>query len=279
MDVCRRISVDRTRGLEFLSSSLPSRHTQHPSWTRGIDVSLGFPEDLIVISSDLVHFDVNEACLLKMSSNMFNGLIPFNQELEECGRGNKQGAHGAHELYLPESGSVLNTLFFATYNRTSVGASNTSLSDLSLALVALKKYGVSLEAATSEHSFMFSAFEHHCSLSPTIALEVYAIGASHTPDLHALAVYASQFLLSLDLSTIADETVEMLDSIYLRKLIMLHDERIQEFKQYLVSPPQLHEPNPHCDDVGGGALLQAWTQAKAAAEVARKIVGNPFRHQ
>ncbi|KLO19884.1 hypothetical protein SCHPADRAFT_898455 [Schizopora paradoxa] len=280
--LCNFASVDSKEMQRLAPAPLPITHTQHPNWTGGADDLLYVYEDLTIISSDLVHFRVHQARLLKTSSNMFNGLFPSSgaqdfgepkqddnlKETEPRSTNDEQDheeqkleGDSERTLYLPESGSVLNTLFCAAYNRSPVDASHTSLSDLSLAVAALKKYGVPLETAAAERSFMFSAFASHCASSPSFALEVYVIGAAHAPDLHALAVYASQFLLSLDLSTVSDETASALGVVYLRKLIALHFERVEQFKRQLVCLPQLHKPNVYCGASGGEALLRAWSLA------------------
>lgn len=254
---------------------LPPVHTDHPIWTGGAASLLGVPEDLAIISSDLVHFHVNQTYLLAMSSNMFNGFLPHTipqhfEELEPDGEGSRawtQDEQGRNILYLPESGKVLNILLFATYNRTpivgQVAASDVSLPDLDMAVAALKTYGIPIQSAISENSLMFAAFASHCQRSLTSALRVYAIAASYSPDLHALAVYASRFLLSLNLATVTDQLANELGPVYVRRLFSLHLERVQEFKRLMVGIPQAHGPLPYCNDTSGRTLNEAWAFATA----------------
>ncbi len=180
----------------------------------------------------------------------------WEQHLEE--------ANNQDVIYVPEAASVINILLFAAYDRkptTSVlDVARTSLSDLRLAIAALKKYGISVHASVSETSLMFAAFASYC---PIAALQVYTIAASNAPDLHALAVYASQFLLSLDLSTLDDEVVVEMSPLYLQKLFLLHIKRDKEFKRLIGFLPRPHRLLPHCADTDGMALKEAWAFAMA----------------
>lgn len=258
--------VAETPGVESLAP-LPTQRTHHPNWTQRTDNLLGVPEDLTIISSDLVHFHVHQTYLLAMSSNMFNGLLPLvsSQRLEEETQDSEEQRQNV--LNLPESGAVLNILFFATYGGTptagQVTASDISLSNLSLALEALKTYGIPVQTAVSAGSLTFGAFASHCQNSPSSALQVYANAAAHAPGLHPLAVFASQFLLSLSLSTVTEEIACTMGPVYLRRLFSLHLERVQEFKQLMLGLPQPHGPEPPCNDTEGRALREAWALATA----------------
>ncbi len=97
----------------------------------------------------------------------------------------------------------------------------------------------------------------HCQHS---ALDVYALAASHAPNLHHLATYASSFLLSVEFPKITDEKVVTMGPIYLRQLYMLLSERTREFKQLLLPLPQFHAPTQQCDTK---ALKEAWRVAIA----------------
>ncbi|KLO19880.1 hypothetical protein SCHPADRAFT_44548 [Schizopora paradoxa] len=234
-------------------------------------------EDLTITSCDSVRFCVHESYLLAISSNLFGGFLPVvgSRQIQPRREGlqhNDNELRNKDEqeqrlLHLSESGSVLNILLCAAYGKPLVaGQAHSpyiSLSDLSLAVAALKKYGIPMQTATSERSLMFSAFAFHCSNGTASALRVYAVAASYAPDMHNLAVYASQFLLSLKLSSVTDEIADEIGAVYLRKLFTLHLVRTQAFKRLLIHPPQLHRPNPYCNEDGGGALREAWDSVKA----------------
>ncbi|KLO19883.1 hypothetical protein SCHPADRAFT_45125 [Schizopora paradoxa] len=238
-------------------------HTTHCEWRGGSGNLLGLPEDITIISSDLVHFHVHQSYLLAASTNMFNDLLPLAgfAVLFEEPESSAEGVQ-AIALHIPETGAVVNLLLFAAYNRTaaegSLDVSELSLPVISSTIYALKTYGIPLQSSLSEGSILLSAFGFHCSRSTVTALQVYTFAASHAPDLHALAVYASEFLLSLNLASVTDEMANAMDATYLRRLFSLHIERVQGFKRLIVSHPQPHGPQPHCSDTDGRALKEAW---------------------
>jgi len=241
--------------------------TVHPNWKLGSCNFMGIPEDVTVVSLDLIQFHVHQTCLLAATSNLFNGFMPiasgllrqqldWEQDVEEV--------QGLAIINLPEVASVINVLLFAVYNRipstSALDVSSTSLSDMRLVIVALKTYGIPIQTSVSETSLIFATFGSYC---PIAALQVYTIAASNAPDLHALAVYASQFLLSLDLSTISDEVAVEMGPSYLRRLFVLHMERVHVLKRLVVVLPRPHRSSPHCDDTDGVALKEAWAYATA----------------
>ena len=89
---------------------------------------------------------------------------------------------------------------------------------------------------------------------------MYALAASHAPDLHHIAVHASRFLLSIEFSRITDEMASSMGPIYLLRLYTLLTGRTREFKRLLISAPKPHEPLPQCDSK---ILREAWTLATA----------------
>jgi len=112
---------------------------------------MGIPEDMTVISVDLVHFHVHQACILAASTNLFNGNVPIAGLLLQLSENDDEDVRSKDEYglditKLPECGSVINVLLFAVYNRvpvpTQVEASNVSLSDLGVAIVSLTTYGI-----------------------------------------------------------------------------------------------------------------------------------------
>jgi len=245
--------------------------TVHPNWKMGSSNLMGIPEDVTIVSLDLVRFHAHQACLLAASSNLFNGLMPIignvlqqHEPRQDTVEASSKDEHGLDIINLPEVAPVINVLLFAAYNRmpsTSIlDVSSTSLSDLRLAVAALKTYGIPVQGSLAETSLVFAIFASYC---PIAALQVYTIAASNAPDMHAVAVYASQFLLSLDLSIITDEMADEMGPLYVQKLFSLHLERVQEFKRLIVRLPRPHRSSPHCKDTNGVALREAWAYASA----------------
>lgn len=227
----------------------------HPDWTAAT-MNIHAPCDLLLVSVDSLRFHVHQGRLGAASTNSFGDKLPM-----PLIRADEQGSsgHGLPVLNLPYIGAVLNILLYIVYNRVGrIRNPDPSLSDLSSTFLALKEYGAPLEASLSESSRLFGLFSSMCeSGSP---LDVYATAAFHAPDLHHVAVYASQFLLTLDLYSVTDELADKMGAVYLRRLFMLHVGRVDEFKKLIVGPPRAHTPTQQCN---AGTLLQVWALATA----------------
>ncbi len=97
------------------------------------------------------------------------------------------------------------------------------------------------------------------------------------PHLHPLAMYASSFLHSLDFSEISEEMTAAIGSIYLRRLYALLSERTREFKQLLLSAPNLHVPDQQCDTQSfqkAMGLAFAYLMWSAAPDVKDVVMDN-----
>ncbi len=189
------------------------------------------PEDLVIMSSDSLQFYVHQNYLASISFNGFGGNIPLPPVCYE----GLTAPLNLPILYSQYSGAILKLILLAMYN-TDVEATEpiATLAELSSSISALKAYGIPLQTYITTSSLIFTSFSSYCH-QPSHALTVYAIASSDCPGLHHLAVYASQFLLSLDLSSITDEMARQLDAVYLHKLFILHMNRVQEFKQLAVT--------------------------------------------
>lgn len=221
------------------------------------------PADLILASVDSIRFHVHQDWLVAASINSFSGelSLPLRRDVAIIDTGiSATGDQGLPVLDLPYAGAVVNLLLCAVYNRTASDSTqhpNTSLADLSDVVPALKEYGIPLQTSFAAPSVLYALMSSYC---PHSALTVYAIAASHAPELHHLAEHASQFLLSFDLSTLTDEMASRMGAIYLRRLFMLHIDRAQAFRRLVLTPPNAHAPVARCDS---GSLKQAWALATA----------------
>ncbi|KLO19893.1 hypothetical protein SCHPADRAFT_935016 [Schizopora paradoxa] len=194
--------------------------------------------DLILSSSDAITFQVHRDHLLAASTN------GFNEKLSACKLEPDTEAVDRPTLVLPYSSVVLNVLLRVIYKEEGhLRVENTSLVDVSSAIHAFK-----------------DVLAFHCQLSPSVALEVCVLAASHAPDLHHIAVHASRFLLSIKFSRITDEIAAFMGPTYLLRLCQLLTGRTQEFKRLLLPTPQLHKPVPQCDT---RVLREAWTLVTA----------------
>ncbi|KLO17658.1 hypothetical protein SCHPADRAFT_886818 [Schizopora paradoxa] len=227
----------------------------HQDWSAAT-MNAFAPCDLLLVSMDSIQFHVHQGRLGAASTNSFNGKLPLPLIRSDD---HGTGGHGLPVLNVPYIGVVLNITLYIMYNRVGrIENPNPLLSDLSSTVLALKEFGAPLEASLSESSLLFGLFSSMCdSGSP---LDVYATAASHAPDLHHVAVYASQFLLTLDLYSITDDVADKMGAVYLRRLFMLHVGRVMEFKKLITGPPETHAPTSQCN---ADTLLQVWALATA----------------
>ena len=248
-------------------SSIPSTH---PDWMLDRRIIGHDPLDLTIVSSDLVHFHVHSHRLLANSSNNFNGRLshPLSSHLD---------GHDFPTLKEAESGRILNVVLHVIYGTTEhIRSSQTTLSltDILSVISTLQLYGISIRGVADPSSALFDAIVAHCPYSP---LAVYIIGAKYNQDLHHIAKHASQYLLSLDLSSISDEAASDMGSVYLKRLVLLHTTRIREFKRIVSQSPPLHTPQQSCDSTplarvwGLGSAYLAWI---ASADVEESVIDN-----
>jgi len=122
---------------------------------------MGEPEDMTIVSADLVQFHVHQACILAASTNLFNGLMPIArphlQQLESRDGDEEVRSKDEHDLLpiinVPEPGTVISVLLFAVYNRAPIPdqlkASELSLSELRMAIASLKTYGMPVQTSVT----------------------------------------------------------------------------------------------------------------------------------
>ncbi|KLO19882.1 hypothetical protein SCHPADRAFT_45304 [Schizopora paradoxa] len=251
-----RIAIADAQKRDLLLASPAAVATPHirRDWTTATDDNA--PPDLTLSSSDSVTFRVHQDHLLAASTNEFSKKLSPPQ-LEKL----NVNAANAPTLTLPYPSAVVHILLHVVYKEDGRLRDETpSLADISSAIRALKECGIPSKRSILDSSLLFGIMASHCKLSPLAALEVYTLAASHAPDLHHVAVYASRFLLPLRFSRITDEIAASMGAVYLLRLSQLLVGRTQEFKRLLLPTPQLHKPLPHCDT---RVLREAWTLVTA----------------
>jgi len=220
------------------------------SFFPGAQVS-GPAPDLILVSSDNVHFYVNSPVLLCASENGFNFMLPATtpEGRDYFGRG--------PILAIPELASVLSIILHTIYDIPCPQCSP-SFDTLVEVVSIMKTYGISpkhaITPSTSVHGFLLG----HAATRP---LELFAL-ASHN-DLYELAVSASSFLLSMTLSTLSDEMAEQIGPVYLKRLFFMHLGRAEVLRKILLPPPYPHTSTPTCSYQQQKYLTSAWTLASA----------------
>ncbi|KAH7928267.1 hypothetical protein BV22DRAFT_1030922 [Leucogyrophana mollusca] len=239
------------RSVSFESSIIPPQHDAENTFF----VSTAFPSgsiispcppDLILLSSDSVYFYVHRSVLEGASDNAFN--------LSHISFPSSSDGSADPVITVPESSMILTVVLLTVYGLSSSRYSP-SLEDLSAAVESLDANSLPLTQFISPLTPLLLAY------APGRALEVYTLAARYNLD--ELAVAASGYLLSLNLSSLTDEMAEQIGPIYLRRLFMLHFERLEALKRILMPPPHPHPATPACQFGDQSKLTRAWTLATA----------------
>ena len=204
--------------------------------------------DLVLLSSDNVHFYVHRALILAESRNTFGGLLAPTPPPDDG---------STPTVPIPERADVLNIVAHAIY-RLPVAHFMPPFDSISAAFDALVRYGVPLAPLCPPGSPLYTLVLSQAPLRP---IESYALAAHH--DLMALAAPISAHLLAYPLSELSDELAQRIGPIYLKRLFFLHSSRMEALKNLLLRPPQGHEPTFDCDATQQRRLTRAWALASA----------------
>ncbi|TCD64952.1 hypothetical protein EIP91_003410 [Steccherinum ochraceum] len=210
--------------------------------------------DVVLVSSDHVLFYAHKSHLLASSNNTFNGRLSADSTGMVMG-----SPLGSLWVVGVSTGSVLfNIVLHAIYGM-SCSQFNPPLEALLHAVKSLKTYGVSLAHALGHDTPLYN---HIVAESPRRPIEVFLVAAEN--DLDALAVTSSEYLQSLKLSDITDEMADRMGPRYLRRLTVLHFDRMEYLKQLIMDLPQPHEDTMECGFIEQTKLARAWTLAAAS---------------
>ncbi|PPR00013.1 hypothetical protein CVT24_009020 [Panaeolus cyanescens] len=105
-------------------------------------------------------------------------------------------------------------------------------------------------------------YSQFLSYTPLRPLDIYSMAGHH--DLYDLAARCSSQLLSLSLSSITDEQAERMGAIYLKRLLVLHINRIQELRTILMKVPEFHPAVKGCSFTDQKAVSRAWALGSAS---------------
>lgn len=203
--------------------------------------------DIMLVSSDQVFFHVHLHRLLSASDNGFNALLPPPPD----------GSGLVPIVVLPEPAEILNIALHAIYN---VPASQyaPSFETLSGTLDMLMRYGIPPARMVLPPTPLYALLLSHAPLRP---IDTYALAAAHS--LEDLAVAVSAHLLSFSLPTLTDELAARIGAHYLKRLFLLHHNRLTALKQLLLQPPAAHVDTPACGGSEQRRLTRAWALAAA----------------
>jgi len=113
------------------------------------------------------------------------------------------------------------------------------------------------------------------------AIELYTLAAHY--GIEHLAVAASSFLLSFQLSSLTDATAVRIGARYLKRLFFMHLGRTAALKRLLFPPPYPHGATEACSRADQTALTRAWSLAAsslaldASADVSSEAIRSVFR--
>ena len=204
--------------------------------------------DTAIISSNHVYFYVHRHRLLAASSNGFAGRF-FDPQIGFGGF--------LPTIYVPESGDVLNVVLHTMYDRSCVHF-YPSLETVEAALTALGKYGVAVDAYAAPGQPVFQLLTSHAPYRP---IETYALAGQY--GLEDVAVVVSGHLLPFDLSSLTDDIAIKMGPVYLKRLVLLHQSRLNHLRNIILEPPARHPPTAECGEVEQGKLTSAWAHASA----------------
>ncbi|KAI0745419.1 hypothetical protein C8Q76DRAFT_764680 [Earliella scabrosa] len=204
--------------------------------------------DTAIISSNHVYFYVHRHRLLAASSNGFAGRF-FDPQIGFGGF--------LPTIYVPESGDVLNVVLHTMYDRSCVHF-YPSLETVEAALTALGKYGVAIDAYAAPGQPVFQLLTSHAPYRP---IETYALAGQY--GLEDVAVVVSGHLLPFDLSSLTDDIAIKMGPVYLKRLVLLHQSRLNHLRNIILEPPARHPPTAECGEVEQGKLTSAWAHASA----------------
>ncbi|OSC99522.1 hypothetical protein PYCCODRAFT_1470221 [Trametes coccinea BRFM310] len=217
----------------------------HPSLTFD-----GAPPDLVLVSSDGVHFYVHRLRLVSVSTNLLAGLLPveFDEDVKPS---------TLPLVHVLQNAEVLNVAIHTMYGLSCLHYYPT-LEVVDAALDALKLYGAPVQVLAAFNQPLYQLL---LTFAPFRPIDAYAIAAHHS--LEDAAVAISSHLLAYDLSRLPDETAQKMGPIYLKRLFVLHQSRIIALRNILFRPPASHPPAPGCTPDIQQRLTRAWALAAA----------------
>ncbi|KAL1724181.1 hypothetical protein EV715DRAFT_166017, partial [Schizophyllum commune] len=205
----------------------------------------GVPPDVVLVSTDGVYFYVNRALLASASANYFAALLP------PAGR-SPDGFPLAHSQ---DASDVLNIVLHAVYDMSPARYAP-PVTTLLAALDRLPVYGMLPAQHVVPPRALYAVLLAQAPLAP---LAVYTAAARY--GLNDLAVAVSSHLLSFPLPALTDAQAEAMGAIYLKRLFMLHKQRVDALKGVLAQAPYPHPETEICTFADQKKIARAWQLA------------------
>ncbi|KAL1680241.1 hypothetical protein EV122DRAFT_183075, partial [Schizophyllum commune] len=205
----------------------------------------GVPPDVVLVSTDGVYFYVNRALLATASANYFAALLP------PAGR----SPDGFPLARSQDASDVLNIVLHAVYDMSPARYAP-PVTTLLAALDRLPAYGMLPAQHVVPPRALYAVLLAQAPLAP---LAVYTAAARY--GLNDLAVAVSSHLLSFPLPALTDAQAEAMGAIYLKRLFMLHKQRVDALKGVLAQAPYPHPETEICTFADQKKIARAWQLA------------------
>lgn len=216
----------------------------HPA----LSTDLGLP-NIVLVSTDEVHFYVHAERVLQKSENRLNALIP--SDIGQTTQGSRLvGTTG-------DTAEVLNIILHVIYEWPCTMFAPT-FDSIEAAIAGLETYSVSLKDCLAPEKPLRVLLLNHASVRP---MEIYAMAASN--ELEEFAVIMSSHLLSYRLAALPDELAARMGARYIYRLAVLHYNRMEKLKKLVLSAPDVHAITDTCSFTQQRDLTGAWALASA----------------
>ncbi|KAJ3536634.1 hypothetical protein NMY22_g5950 [Coprinellus aureogranulatus] len=203
--------------------------------------SFTLESDLILCSADAIHFYVHTDYLNKASQAALPAFLRYAIP----------GVEGAI-IPIPEAGRILNIILHAIYG-TIVSKHSPTTAELLEALDKLPNYGLVPRDLVRPNTDLYNLLLTHAALTPLV---IYATAAFH--DIFELAQQASSHLLAYPLNEVDDILAMRMGPAYLKRLFLLHMNRIDAAKRVLLQPPGIHAATKKCTFEDQKKVKRAW---------------------
>ncbi|KAL1679442.1 hypothetical protein EV122DRAFT_209915 [Schizophyllum commune] len=225
--------------------------------------------DVKLVSSDGVHFFVSSALLRRASSNEFAGTL----QIAACAP--QTPGDELPCVYVADGADVLNILVHAAYS-VSPSSFKPSLETLESAVRRLLTYGLDPQTYILPGTVLFETLRGQAALAP---MKIYVLASAY--DLLGLAQVASAYLLSYPLHSLSDQEAKDMGSTYLKRLFLLHQNRIRILKELLDRPPEFHAETADCRFATQKGVARGWSAATrhVMLDAGPGIIGSTLQHE
>ncbi|KAF5326740.1 hypothetical protein D9619_004686 [Psilocybe cf. subviscida] len=181
--------------------------------------------DALLFSSDGVFFCVHLETIHRHCPEAFRSFLDESSNSQL-----------ANPIMLDCPSEELNIILHALYDM-SLDAYRPSPDTIATAIDIMPRLGVTVNRVVYPGCALY---EYILTYTPIRPLEVYAMAAHH--DVHSLAVYASAYLLNMEILSVSEDASTRMGPLYFLKLVRLHMARSDALKASLLVAPPAHPP-------------------------------------